>query len=350
MNSVYTFFKCFTSIFLLAVVLTAIWFLFKWYSDPTYKISEMQKGEILEVEDVKSSHDKNDRKIKIITYNMGFAAGPMQQTLADEHPEAFYRSNLDQIISIIKGQEANVVLLQEVDIDSKRSWYLNQLKYLMSRLDFKYAAPVQDWDMFFPLRKERKITKATVVISKFPILSNDYTLTSAKPNFENTILNIFYYPLLWESCMQRVSLDVGGEILDIYNVHLCVWNRDTRVAQTEYVTDWINSASVEHPYILGGDFNFHAYIRGTPVPEKDMAKEPFLNIIWHKLSGVQEVLAQKNDSISKIHEYYTFPERNHRYDFIYYSKGLQLENGAVLKPADASDHLPVSADFRLTGK
>ncbi len=339
----YTFFKIITPIFLLSIVCVVGWFAYKWYSEPAYKTGNIEKGEVLVFRSARLARYEGD--LKVISYNIGFAAGPMQHSLADDHPESFYKNNLDGFVSLVKKQRADVVLLQEVDIDSKRSWYFNQLEYIMKELGWGYAAPVVDWDMFFPLRKERKIEKATVVISRYPIVSNEYTLTSGKPNFENRLLNIFYYPLLWKSCMQKVGIDLGGRVLDVYNVHLCVWNRDARVGQAEFLVDWIKNSGTENEFIVGGDFNFQAYIRGTPKPEEDMQKPSFLNVFWDNFDGLGELLSDKNCSNLKIHENFTFPERKHRYDFIFYSSGMKLVKGKVIKGTDVSDHLPVAGTF-----
>ena len=347
MHLVYTFFKIFTLIFLIVLLVTSGWIFIRWYSDSDYKIGSVQKGDILTYTAKQGILDLNPECIKIVSYNLGFAAGQMQHTLADFHPKSFFIKNLDCMIAMIKSQRADIVLLQEVDLNSKRSWYFNQLDYIMKKLGWKYAAPVVDWNMYFPLRKEHKIKKATVVISKYPIVSNSYTETSAKSNFENWMLNVFYYPLLWKSTMQKVGIDLGGRILDIYNVHLCVWRRSARVAQTKFLVNWIKSQGAGHEFIIGGDFNFQAYIRGTPVPEADMEKAPFMNILWDNLDGIGEIRSTKNSSIGDIHYNYTFPERKHRYDFIFYSNGLRLDESEIIESIPSSDHLPVSGGFCL---
>lgn len=340
----YTFLKFFTPLFLLGIVCIAGWFVFKWYSDPDYQISAVQKGSVLKF-DADSNLEARKGRLKVISYNLGFAAGPMQHSLADAHAKSFFKMNLDSFIGMVKEQRADIVLLQEVDIDSKRSWYFNQLEYIMEELGWGYAASVVDWDLFFPLRKERKIEKATVVVSKYPIVSNEFTLTSCKPNFENKLLNIFYYPLLWTSCMQKVGVDLGDRILDVYNVHLCVWNREARVEQTQYLVDWIKKSGAGREFIIGGDFNFQAYIRGTTVPEEDMQKTPFINVLWDNFDGLGELLAEKKYSTMEIHEDFTFPERKHRYDFMFYSGGMKFVKGGVIKNIDVSDHLPVTGVF-----
>ncbi|MFW5499826.1 MULTISPECIES: endonuclease/exonuclease/phosphatase family protein [unclassified Maridesulfovibrio] len=343
----YTFFKFFISISAFLFILVSGYFLIKWFTNPVYRIGDLRKGQILKFNDDAEAEEVNSDKLKVLSYNLGFAAGPMQHTLADEHPEDFFTANLDKFINLVREEDANIVLLQEVDLDSKRSWYMNQLQYIMERLGWGYAAPVVDWDMYFPLRKERKITKATVVLSKFPIASNEYTQTSCKPNFENRILNIFYYPLLWKSTMQRVELKVAGKRVDIYNVHLCVWNRAARVAQAEYLAEWINRESRDVDYLVGGDFNFQAYIRGTPIPEKDLSKPPFINQFRENLGGIGEILSGPEESAEVLHKNFTFEERKHRYDFLFYSDGLVLESAEVIDTIAASDHYPVSGSFLL---
>ncbi|WP_320174459.1 endonuclease/exonuclease/phosphatase family protein [Maridesulfovibrio sp.] len=341
----YALFKLFFSILFFVSILAAGYFLIRWFVDPVYRIGALENGEVLKFSGETQAGEIYSGKLKVLSYNLGFAAGPMQHTLADDHPEDFFTANLDEFINLVRTEDANIVLLQEVDLDSKRSWYMNQLNYIMDRLGWGYAAPVVDWDMYFPLRKERKITKATVVISKFPIVSNDYTQTSCKPDFENRILNLFYYPLLWKSTMQRVAVEVGGKRVDIYNVHLCVWNRDARVAQAEYLAEWIKRESRDVDYIIGGDFNFQAYIRGTPIPEEDLSKPPFINKFREKLDGVSEILSSPGQSADILHKNFTFEERKHRYDFLFYSKGLLLESAQVVDAIAASDHYPVFGSF-----
>ena len=347
MNYVYTFLKLFTSVFLFVLILVAGYFLIKWFTSPVYRIGALEEGLILKFNGEADTEESNSGKLRVLSYNLGFAAGPVQHTLADEHPEEFFTTNLDNFIDLVRIEDANIVLLQEVDLDSKRSWYMNQLQYIMERLGWGYAAPVVDWDMFFPLRKERKITKATVVISKFPILSNEYTQTSCKPNFENQLLNIFYYPLLWKSTMQRVAVEVAGKRVDIYNVHLCVWNRAARVAQAEHLVEWIKKESSGVEFLIGGDFNFQAYIRGTPIPENDLSKPPFINQFRESLGGVGEILSKPGQSAEALHKNFTFEERKHRYDFLFHSKGLFVDSAVVIDSIAASDHYPVFGVFQF---
>ncbi|OEU70712.1 MAG: endonuclease/exonuclease/phosphatase [Desulfovibrio sp. S3730MH75] len=343
----YAFIKPLVAVLLILVVAVVCWLLFNWYSSPDFEISELKHGSVLEFDNGVSEVKAKNSKLTVLTYNLGFAAGPMQETLADDHPESFYTDNLDKFIGFVKSKDVDILLLQEVDLNSKRSSYVDQLEYIMDRLGWGYAAPVVDWDLYFPLRKEHKIVKATVVLSKFPISSNEYTLTSCKPNFDNILLNIFYYPLLWKSTMQRVSIIVGGNPIDIYNVHLCVWSRAARVEQIKYLAKWINENPSGRDFIVAGDFNFQAYIRGTPIPTVDMSKTPFMKQLWDQVPEISELYSSKSSDAQSIHNQYTFPERKHRYDFMYYSANIQVLDSEIDSSIDSSDHLPIVATFKL---
>lgn len=347
MKIFYTFFKPLVIVFSVLLCVLILWFIYKWFHDPQFEISKVQDGLVLNLNESAESVQLKNNQLTVISYNLGFAAGPMQETLADDHPVSFYYQNLDNFISLVKEKKADVLLLQEVDLNSKRSGYVNQLEYIMNRLGWSYAAPVIDWNFYFPLRKEHQIVKSTVVISKLPIISNKYTLTSCKPNFKNELLNIFYYPLLWKSTMQKVEVTAGSHTISFYNVHLCVWNRQARLEQIKYLSKWINSESGSDSFIIGGDFNFQAYIRGTPVPVEDMAKTPFFKTLFNELPEVHELFMNSTSSTKDIHKNFTFPERKHRYDFLFYSKEFNRLNGEIIQNLQSSDHLPLIGVFKI---
>ncbi len=347
MKIFYTFLKPLVIILIILLCAVILWFFYRWINDPEYKISNIQDGLVLNLNESAGGIDVKNNSLTVISYNLGFAAGPIQRTLADDHPLSFYSQNLDNFISLVKEKNADILMLQEVDLNSKRSGYVNQLEYIMNRLGWNYAAPVIDWDFYFPLRKEHQIVKSTVVISKFPIISNKYTLTSCKPNFENKLLDIFYYPLLWKSTMQQVKVLVGNNTISFYNVHLCVWNRSARLEQIKYLSKMIRNDDSSDGFIVGGDFNFQAYIRGTPVPTGDMVKPPVLRALWNDLPEIREAIIDKSSSTEDIHKHFTFPERKHRYDFLFYSKKFNIENVEIVKDLQSSDHLPLIGVFKI---
>ena len=51
--------------------------------------------------------------------------------------KAHVEENIKNIAQIIKDENADITLLQEVDEDSKRSYNINQVSYLDKELGFK---------------------------------------------------------------------------------------------------------------------------------------------------------------------------------------------------------------------
>lgn len=139
----YTLFKVFAAVFLFVVILVAGYFLIKWFSAPDYSTGQLEQGQVLKFDLDGESGPAANESLRVMSYNLGFAAGPMQHSLADDHPESFFISNLDKFIDLVRAEQANIVLLQEVDIHSKRSWYMNQLEYVMERLG--WGMPLRLW-------------------------------------------------------------------------------------------------------------------------------------------------------------------------------------------------------------
>ena len=88
----YTFLKFFTAVFLFLIVLVAGYFLIKWFTSPEYRIGELEQGRVLSF-DFGGGKPAEDEVLRVLSYNIGFAGGPVQHTLADEHPESFYTAN-----------------------------------------------------------------------------------------------------------------------------------------------------------------------------------------------------------------------------------------------------------------
>ena len=55
------------------------------------------------------------------------------------------RYDPDRIVEVIRHHEPDVVLLQEVDVRSKRSAFVNELQYLLDHTDLNYGVYASGW-------------------------------------------------------------------------------------------------------------------------------------------------------------------------------------------------------------
>ena len=89
--------------------------------------------------------------LKVMTWNIRFGAGRIpffgdscgDRVLMTETETLGY---MDSIIVYINSTQPDVLLLQEVDISSKRSAYVNQLQYILDRTHLNYGAYASMWN------------------------------------------------------------------------------------------------------------------------------------------------------------------------------------------------------------
>ncbi|MCZ6635239.1 MAG: hypothetical protein O7G87_17710, partial [bacterium] len=91
--------------------------------------------------------------LSVLSYNIGFAVGPVQKTVGETRAKSEYLHNLNEIVRVVEETDADILLLQEVDLNSRRSHYLDQLQYLQDRLEWPYAACTTTWKTYVPFEK-----------------------------------------------------------------------------------------------------------------------------------------------------------------------------------------------------
>ena len=86
----------------------------------------------------------NDSVYSIITYNIGYLSG-MTNNLPLERPKSLFDQNLNTVVSELKKANADIVAFQEIDYNSKRSYYVNQQNEL-GQLGYSYYGQNINWD------------------------------------------------------------------------------------------------------------------------------------------------------------------------------------------------------------
>ncbi|MCP4348490.1 MAG: hypothetical protein GY795_23650 [Desulfobacterales bacterium] len=288
----------------------------------------------------------------ILTYNIGFAVGPYQESLGVHKELSVLQENLDAIVQTVNETHADILLLQEVDLHSTRTHGLNQLAYLQEKLHWKYAAQAVDWNKYVPVEGTGKIHKCVAILSKYPIVKHEVKFFTFKPRLVSRIVNFLYHPFLWKSPTQYVQISYNNTLLHIFNVHFSVFSSESRLLQLQDMVSWINTLQSKDSVIIGGDFNFHAkLIRGNYEAKGGETETPALfQPIWDSLPDMQEVFLDANSTSEQIHQHVTFPELKKRYDFIFFSDNFEPGEGTIIDSISSSDHLPVFVQLSLPQK
>lgn len=231
------------------------------------------------------------QQLKILTYNIHHANPP------SEHASV---TNLDTIASIIKKTDADLVGLQEIDVNLNRSQNTDQAKKLAELTGMHY---------FFSKGINLDHGEyGTVILSKYPIVKSERFELPSPIESEKRSLGI-------------IHITLNEKTIKFANTHLDL-KKENRLAQTAFIIDKFKND--QELVILVGDLNAR--------PEE----QPIRNL-------------EKVFTRSEIKNGFTIPEVNpdREIDFIMINKGNQFKfkNHHVLSETYASDHRPVYVEI-----
>lgn len=241
--------------------------------------------------------------LKVLTYNIQVAMESRNirhYFLHSWHhflPHPRREKNLNLIAEIIKPFD--VVALQELDVGSIRSRYVNQVDYLAEQGRFEFAE-YQTTRTMGPFARHSK-----ALLSRYPIHNvNHYELPSIIPGrgINTFCLGEQHNPLL------------------VINVHLSL-GKKARFAQLQFIADLISA--YQHVIVMG-DFN---------LKPKELLASP---------------LAKTDLQIVREDVILTYPswKPTKQIDYILLSSSLVLESAGVIA-SPSSDHLPLYANIIL---
>lgn len=224
-----------------------------------YRLPDKQD---LDVSNGASTTALTETEYKVMTYNAGFGAyEPDFSFFMDggEQSWAFSKervvTNMDNITSYLKAQNADVILLQEIDEDATRTYHVNERNMVEQALYDYDNCFAQNWDspfLFYPLTQPHGKTRSGIItLSKLTI---DDAIRRSVP-VEDSMMKIVDL----DRCYSKSYVPVeGGGDLVLYNVHLSAYTSDGTVSDDQLkmlVEDMENEYSKGNYTISGGDFN-----------------------------------------------------------------------------------------------
>ena len=205
-----------------------------------------------------------DVEYKAISYNIGFCAYTRDfgffmdggDGSRAESPESVKRV-LGGINSFLYEQDADIILLQEVDVYATRSYHINQKQSILDALaDKKYSSSFAvNYDspyLFYPFDEPHgKSLAGMLTMSKYKINSS---VRRSLP-IEDSLMKLVDIDRCYS--VSRISVEGGAELV-IYTVHLSAYTSDGTVAtrQLEMLIADMQAEYDKGNYVVcGGDFN-----------------------------------------------------------------------------------------------
>lgn len=282
--------------------------------------------------------DSEDDMLSLVSYNIGYLSGLTNQE-AVERPKTLFDDNLATVIDEFHAINADIIAFQEIDIDSNRSYNVNQLEALANGLGLGHAGLAINWNKnyvpfpYWPISAHfGKIVSGQAVLSRYPISENQRTVlgkVESRP--------FFYNAVYLDRLAQVTKVDVNGRALVVINVHLEAFDNPTRFKQTRAVQEMAETYAKDYPVVLLGDFN-----SAVNRPEEG---ERSIEIL---AESTVLTSAQPKDQWANQP---TFPSEppEHKLDYLFYTpETIELKETRVIpEVGTASDHLPLMMTFTL---
>lgn len=275
----------------------------------------------------------NDTSYSIITYNIGYLSG-MTNNLPVEKPKSLYDKNLSKVIDELKKKDADILALQEIDYDSKRSYHMDQQKELAT-LGYNYYGQNINWDKkyvpfpYYPFSVHfGQIISGQSVLSKYQIVEQE------RIELKRNSKNPFYYDSFYIDRLAQVcKIKIDKKSLMVINVHLEAYDAETRKTQMDQVKKLYLKYYRDFPTILLGDFNSDLHF-------EDAGINTILELPDTGCAAFSPAISQNT---------FSSETPTQRLDYIFYNEHYIEElNAEILHQfGTASDHLPVLMKFKF---
>jgi len=309
---------------------------------------------------------KPGARVKVLSWNIQYMAGKnyvfFYDLLAgdgpDERPSAKdVVLTLGEIVRIIRSENPDIVLIQEIDEGSKRTDYENQLEKLLAELPESYSSYTSTFyhkAAFVPHpRIKGSVGLKLATISKYRISKAVRHQLPIIP--DNLLVRQFNF----KRCILEARIPVeGGKDLAVFNTHFDAFAQgsDTMKKQAAYAMALFEKTTPEvSGWLIGGDFNLlppgKSYGR-LPAPQRAYFNEDTeLAPLFGKYRSVPS-LAEINgpDYLRWLSHYPNDPAvkaPDRTIDFIFLSDSVVLMEHYIRQGETwmISDHLPLVADI-----
>ncbi len=304
--------------------------------------------------------------VRVMTWNIGYGAlgdnadffmdgGSGVMTASKERVE----QNLSSVTDEITAEDPDIILLQEVDVDSARSYRIDETEWIREKLNGDYVdAFAENFKVPFvpyPVPPIGKVDSGILTLSRL----------SAGDAVRMQLPVPFSWPVRMANlkrCMivERLPVEGSSKELVLINLHLEAYDSgEGKLAQTNMLKGYLESEAHKGNYIIvGGDFNqTFSNVKTDMYPQKDgMWKcgridtslfEDFLVFLMDSGTPTCRSLDQPYD---------TFPGDKSEFQY-YMIDGFIVSDNIIVnsvKTADlgfrASDHNPVIGEFILEAR
>lgn len=245
-----------TILVLVLIILIASIGLFGWLTLTEFRPSAQESVDL--ITDQAAEDLQSGDSLSVLTWNIGYAGlgaesdffmdGGKDTRSADKETTLRY---LDGINTITSSAEYDLLVLQEVDTSSTRSYSINQAEQLAFG-DSVHALNFSCPFVPYPLPPIGKVNSGLLTLSDYNIASAERISLPCPFNWPVRIANLKRCLLI-----SRIPIKGSDAQLVLVNLHLEAYDSgEGKIAQTKQLMEFIKSEYEAGNYVIaGGDFN-----------------------------------------------------------------------------------------------
>lgn len=323
--------------------------------------------------------------IKVVTWNIRFGSGRFpffgdscgDDVIADQK---HINTIMQQIADTLNMIDADIVLLQEVDVSSKRTGYLDQVQYLLDNTYYNYACYASMWKAdFVPTDGIGKINTGNAILSKYELTDAERIQLRLRTDQDDLVQ---YFYLRRNILKVKIpSLSQGGRDFFAVDIHATAFaTDDTKEKHIEQYSEVLSDIVVENgDFVSGGDLNSVPPGSAIDFCESDKCdnevcdddfenNDAYQGSYFAHFDGEPDILLSlyntyspaisNNDGSTLLPENHThapstsmlndstYTKHDRKLDYLFTNGSWQQGSGYTHQAAwELSDHMPVSAIY-----
>ena len=198
-------------------------------------------------------------RLKVMTWNIRYGAARIpwfEDSCGDRvhMTESEVTSHLDSIAAYINADTIDILLLQEVDVSSKRSAYIDQVQYLLEKTHFNYAVYGSMWKSdIIPSGGLGKVDVGVAILSRWKLSEAERIQLPLRED-QKFYEKYFYL----RRCMVKAKLDIPGWD-DLYAIDIHAASFSTDDTKQKHIIKYKNVlddlTNLDFHFVTGGDLN-----------------------------------------------------------------------------------------------
>lgn len=343
----------------LALLLGILVYTLTWHPAPREKLGNLCRapapqlvaGQALKVMTWNVQHLAG--KQYVFWYDVPDGSGPDDRASAED-----LAYNLDEVTRVIRDEQPDLVLLQDLDDGAKASDYQDQLSLLRARIVDLYPCGTEafDWKADFIPNPHilGSVGRKLATLSRYQIVEAE---RQQLPQREGHWLTA---PFATRRALLTSYLPIqGGGQLAVLNTQLdpYVAGETTQARQMQAILKRIDRMeSHGTPWLLGGDFNalpLGQALRLAPAQRAAYPADSDLHLLWDRYPMIPDNNeasgADRSDWLTHYPNDPSVPAPDRTLDYLFHSPKLTRIEARVRQDdtEDISDHMPLTARLQL---